>query len=118
MIEKRPSILIYTFLPEAGLLREICAGIEEEGVFYELKEQGEYAAGEDDGRRADGLARQAAAGGMLDAGIGISRTYAVLQMKGMKPGSAIEAYEHPTRQESRKLGANSARAIKKMPFID
>ena len=39
MIVKKPAIFIYTSEPDREILREICAGIEEEGVFYEIKEQ-------------------------------------------------------------------------------
>ena len=38
MIIKRPSIFIYVNNPDAVFLRDVCAGIEEEGVFYEIKE--------------------------------------------------------------------------------
>ena len=36
MIIRRPSIFIYTNQPDRDFLREVCAGIEEEGVFYEV----------------------------------------------------------------------------------
>ena len=38
MIVKRPSIFIYTNAPDRDYLKEICAGIEEEGVFFEIFE--------------------------------------------------------------------------------
>ena len=38
MIIKRPSIFIYVNNPDAASLRDVCAGIEEEGAFYEIKE--------------------------------------------------------------------------------
>ena len=36
MVVNRPTVIIYTRLPDEDLLREICAGIEEEGVLYEV----------------------------------------------------------------------------------
>ena len=36
MIVKKPSIFIYTHLADEAILREVCAGVEEEGVFYEI----------------------------------------------------------------------------------
>ena len=39
MIVKRPSIFIYANNPDKGMLKEICAGIEEEGVFFEIFEK-------------------------------------------------------------------------------
>ena len=38
MIVKKPSIFIYTHLADEAILREVCAGVEEEGVFYEITE--------------------------------------------------------------------------------
>ena len=34
MVVNKPTINIYTREPDEDLLREICAGIEEEGVLY------------------------------------------------------------------------------------
>ena len=36
MIIKKPSIFIYIHKPDSLVLKEVCAGIEEEGVFYEI----------------------------------------------------------------------------------
>ena len=38
MIVKKPSIFIYTHLADEAILREVCAGVDEEGVFYEITE--------------------------------------------------------------------------------
>ena len=53
---------------------------------------------------------------MLGSGIGVSETKAALQMRGIKKGHNLEAYDRPDKAKCRKLGANSARAIKKQPF--
>lgn len=115
MIVKKPSIFIYTYEPDEQILREICAGMEEEGVFYEIKEQSPTAS---DGDRvfAARFAWQAAQDSMLGSGIGISRKDAALQMRGLPMERCVEAYHAPTQVQCRRLGANSARAIKKMPF--
>lgn len=34
MVIKKPTIYIYAFRPDAAILKEVCAGMEEEGVFY------------------------------------------------------------------------------------
>ena len=39
MIASRPSICIYTNESDKLILREICSGIEEEGIFYEISER-------------------------------------------------------------------------------
>ena len=95
MIVKKPSIFIYTHLADEAILREVCAGVEEEGVFYEIT---------------------AARDSMLGSGIGIFGTAVCLKMWGLEKGRNIEAYLSPTKEQCRKVGANSARAIKKQPF--
>ena len=97
MIIKRPSIFIYVNNPDAVFLRDVCAGIEEEGVFYEIKEM-ETAL-------PDELEWNAANDSMLGSGVGISGK-----------GRNTESYQNPTPMQCRKLGANSARAVKKLAF--
>ena len=108
MIIKKPSIFIYTYHPDTAILKEICAGMEEEGVFYEINEQNENNLNE--------LAWHDANDSMLGSGIGLSGQDAALQMKGIEKGHNIESYHEPTKEQCRKLGANSARAIKKLAF--
>lgn len=108
MIIKKPSIFIYTHHPDTAILKEICAGMEEEGVFYEINEQSKS--------NLDELAWHAANDSMLGSGIGLSGQNAALQMRGIRIGHNIESYQKPTKEQCRKLGANSARAIKKQAF--
>lgn len=108
MIAKKPSIFIYVNQPFQEVLKEICAGIEEEGVFFEVFER--------EAQDPDFLAFEAAKDSMMGSGIGLHGETAVLQMKGMPMGRNIEAYQGPTREQCRKIGANSARAIKKQAF--
>ena len=105
MIIKKPTIFIYTFRPDPGVLKEICAGMEEEGVFYEI-------AGQTD-TTLDALAWNAANDSMLGCGIGICEQEIALQIKGLKLGHNVEYYCCPSAQDSRRLGANGARAVKK-----
>ena len=108
MIVKKPSIFIYANEPKGEILEEICAGIEEEGVFFEIEKR--------ENLDLDTLAFEAAKDSMLGAGIGINGISVALQMKGIPKGMNIEVYHMPTVEECRKIGANSARAIKKMAF--
>lgn len=108
MIVKKPSIFIYTNHPDQMLLREVCAGIEEEGVFFEVFER--------EPSDLDTLAFEAANDSMMGSGIGMSNHQVALQMKGISKGRNVEFYEMPDEVQCRKIGANSARAIKKMPF--
>ena len=108
MIIKKPSIFIYTNDADEDFLREICAVIEEEGVFYEVIPR--------ENANLDTLAFEAAKDSMMGSGIGIKYVDAALQMRGIPKGRNVEVYHMPTYEQCRKLGANSARAIKKMPF--
>ena len=36
MVVNKPSIIIYTNRPDMYLVKEVCAGIEEEGVLYQV----------------------------------------------------------------------------------
>ena len=108
MIISRPSIYIYTNEPDESVLREIYSGIEEEGIFYEI-----IAREPEDLNR---LAWDAANDSMLGSGIGVKGKSAAFQMRGMKVGKNIESYTGPTKEECRRLGANSARAVKKQAF--
>jgi len=108
MIARKPSIFIYTNNPNQECLKEICAGIEEEGVFFEISEQNMTDA--------EILATDAAAESMLGSGIGICGDLVVLQMKGLPKGKAVARYNMPDVAECRAAGANSARIIKKLPL--
>ena len=108
MIVNRPSIYIYVNSPDMSLLREVYSGIEEEGVFYEIIERNE--------NELSRLAFNAANDSMLGSGIGIIGNGVAFQIRGVKLGKNVEQYENPTPEQSRKLGANSARAIKKQSF--
>ena len=108
MIIKRPSIFIYTHQADPAVLKEVCAGIEEEGVFYDTAEFPDECM--------EKLAYKAARDSMLGSGIGIFGTAVCLKMRGLEKGRNIESYLAPSRTQCRNIGANSARAIKKLPF--
>lgn len=63
VVVNKPTIIIYTNDPDQEFLHEICSGIEEEGLLYEIHER----AGE-----LDDLAHEAAEDSMLGSGIGMS----------------------------------------------
>lgn len=108
MIVKKPSIYIYVNKPNQMVLREICSGIEEEGVFYEIVER--------EAQDLNTLAWTAANDSMLGSGIGLKENSAAFLIRGLKLGSNIAYYAYPSIEESRMLGMNSARAIKKQAF--
>ena len=107
MVVSRPAIQIYTREPDPELLREICAGIEEEGVPCQTTPM------EAD---LDELAYRAAKDSILGVGIGIFGRQAAMQMQRLAKGKNVFWLENPKPWQSRNLGMNSARAVKKMPF--
>ena len=108
MIARKPTILIFTVRPDATLLREICAGIEEEGVLYDVITQ---PSGE-----ASALATMASGMSMLGSGVALVEKSAALHIKGMETRATLLGYESATPEQARDLGANSARVIKKLPL--
>lgn len=107
MIVNKPAIIIFVREPDEDLLREICAGIEEEGVLYEIHtREGEL----------DDLAFEAAKESMLGSGIGISGRRIAMQMERLPKGKNVFELNDPRFWQCRNLGSNSARAVKKMPF--
>lgn len=107
MVVNKPAIIIYTNEPDEDLLREVCAGIEEEGVLYQVSShEGDL----------DTLAFEAAKESMLGSGVGITGTRLAMQMERLPKGRNVFELNMPRFWQCRNLGANSARAIKKMPF--
>lgn len=107
MVVNKPAIIIYTHEPDKDFLREVCAGIEEEGVLYQVSNhEGDL----------DTLAYEAAKESMLGSGIGIDGARLAMQMQRLPKGKNVFELNMPGFWQCRNLGANSARAIKKMPF--
>lgn len=108
MIAKRPSIFIYQRRANPEYIKQICAGIEEEGVFYEIFEKEAYDVSD--------LSYDAANESMMGSGVGVLGDTVALMMKGIAKGKNVELCQKPSLADCRKLGANSARIIKKMPL--
>ena len=106
MTKVKPAIFIYEFAANPHHLKEICAGLEEEGLPFEIAR---YTGG-----NAEALAHLAASNSLLTVGIGITQTQAALSIRNLaKPIFAI----NPTSEACRKLGTNAARAVKGGVFI-
>ena len=114
MIVKKPTIIIYTRNADESLLREVCAGIEEESVLFELVPMSTGEAGR--------LSAEAAEASMLGAGIGICGREISLHIRGMNVHTGTDEktslfhYHAPDAETARNLGASSARVIKKKPL--
>ena len=111
MINNRPTIIIYSVnVDDYLMLREICAGIEEEGVLYDLQLL-YYGV-------LDEMSHNAANESMLGSGIGVIGTKLELTLRGLPKGQSVFYIEEPSLSECRKLGANAARAVKRVAFYD
>lgn len=106
MVSRRPAVFIYTYQPDKTMLREIRAGIEEEGVFSEVYEMPE--------QNVDELAYEAARDSVLGSGIGLSGSDAALQMFRLPKGKNVIKVHFPDAGTCRNLGADSARVVKKL----
>ncbi len=108
MIVQKPSIYVYVSDPDPICLRNVCAGIEEEGVLYQISmEQGT------DLRR---LAANAAESSVLGSGVAIVGSQVALQLRGCPWEKPVFWLTEATAEAARSVGADSARAIKKLPF--
>lgn len=114
MIIKKPTIIIYSRTADEAVLREICAGIEEEGVLFEITPQHLGTALT--------LSADACEASMLGVGIGICGSSISLHIKGMNvrqgfdEKTALFSHESPDTITARALGTNAARVIKKLPL--
>ena len=108
MIVNKPSIFLYTCDGNCAIIKEICAGIEEEGVLYEIFEK--------DVSDLDSLAFDAANDSILGSGIALVGRDAAMQMRTLPKGKNVFIMRNASLEAYRTLGANSARAIKKLPF--
>ena len=67
-------------------------------------------------QKLDDLAHEAAEDSMLGSGIGMSGQRIAMQMRRLPKGHNVFELNAPRFWQCRNLGANSARAVKKMPF--
>ncbi|MDD7268167.1 MAG: glycerol dehydratase reactivase beta/small subunit family protein [Lachnospiraceae bacterium] len=108
MIINKPTVKIYIVSIYDDLLKEICAGIEEEGVLYEVVHQTDARVSE--------LAYQAAHDSIVAVGIGIVHREVAMHLEQCAKGTDAFCLLSPTADQCRRLGANAARAVKRKPF--
>lgn len=104
----KPRILVYVSNPDNEILKEICAGIEEEGVYFEVVERQD----ED----INNLSYESALDSILGTGIGICNNSIALSLSSLPKGKNVFLLEHPSIIQARSLGANAARVVKRLPF--
>ncbi|NLJ90701.1 MAG: glycerol dehydratase [Clostridiales bacterium] len=111
MSNNRPTILIYTLnVDDYLMVEEMCAGIEEEGLLYEVKRH-YFGVLEE-------LSYNAANESILGCGIGVEGGRALMSLRNMDKGEYVFSLENPSLSQCRKLGANAARAVKRVAFHD
>lgn len=110
MLTNKPTILIYVINPNASILKEICAGMEEEGVLYEVVVQ--------ERMNLNQLSYESATDSILGVGIGMIGTILQFTLRSLPEGRYVFHLDNPTLDQARNLGANAARAVKRLPFKD
>lgn len=128
MMINKPSIHIYIDQADPQILKEICAGIEEEGVPYEIRDvsrENRSSKPENSGiaeRPAEslgdpaGLAFLAAEESVLGTGIGIVDDTAAMTLRKIPKETPVYLLQNPEAAKCRNLGTDSARAVKRKPF--
>ncbi|WP_070001028.1 glycerol dehydratase reactivase beta/small subunit family protein [Cellulosilyticum sp. I15G10I2] len=102
----RPEIIIKTYNPDTKALKEMLAGIEEEGVLYKVI----HEQMPKDQMTLGYIASQMS---QLEVGIGIQADHAALYVKKIKDAPLFH-----TTAKHRKLGQNAARYVKGNPLIE
>lgn len=105
---KKPAIEICIHQGVEALLCEVLAGIEEEGVPFQVTEIQETSAA--------ALARKGAEQSLLQVGIGIYRDQVCVQYRGAIAQKPLFEYIGQEDTFLRNLGSNAARIVKKKTF--
>ena len=113
MINKleKPSIKVYVSsnYKRGRILKELCHGIEEEGIPYEVVYK--------EGTNSVYLGYEACRSSILGVGLGITESSITLHYEKLEEASPLFIVEVNFSLENiRSLGANSARLVKRMPF--
>jgi len=101
--DRKPTVYIYEAMANPACIKEICAGLEEEGIpFTIFKIMNE---------NVKTLAIDAASHSRLRVGLGITTDQAALQIRNCPVDKPVFLIELENSQ-LRKLGQNAARAVK------
>ena len=108
MKTKRPVIKVFVAKGSECFLKEVLAGIEEEGVLYEVESR-EYGSSRE-------LATIAASESLLEAGIGIDKELASITICKLPKNNPLQNYSCLDNDKLRLAGCNAARIIKGIPL--
>lgn len=104
----KPTVLIYVIEPDNDLLREICAGLEEEGMLFDIVIKVDT--------NLETLCFESANDSILGSGIGVIGNEIGFSLRSLPIGRMVYSYKEPTSIQARNLGANAARGVKRLPF--
>lgn len=104
----KPVIFVYAVEPDKDVLKEICAGMEEEGMLFEIVTKVALDI--------KTLCYESANDSILGSGIGIVGSEIGFSLRSLPKGKLVYTYKNPTRIQARNLGANAARGVKRLPF--
>lgn len=109
MLAKKPEIILFTNTTDEQFVKDICAGIEEDGLLYRCMEV--------EGRDANLLAKEACSEATIGVGISVVGQIAVLTAENLELQKPLQIVRDADKVQARILGKNAARYIKKMPLV-
>jgi len=108
MKAKKPGIKVFVTRRGETFLKEVLAGIEEEGVLYEVETM-------ENGSSVD-LATIAARSSILETGVGIDEEFASITICKLPDNNPLQSYSCSNKDKLRLAGSNAARIIKGIPL--
>jgi len=109
MLAKKPEIILFTNTANEQFVKEICAGIEEDGLLYRVVSA--------NGSDAYTLAVEACNEATIGVGISVVNDMAVLTAENLDISKPLQTVKEGNYEQARVLGKNAARYIKKMPLV-
>ncbi|MBU3112763.1 glycerol dehydratase reactivase beta/small subunit family protein [Clostridium lacusfryxellense] len=108
MKTQKPVIKVFVTSSSKSFLKEVLAGIEEEGVLYEV-ETIEYGSSKE-------MATTAASESLLETGIGIDEEMATITICQLPTNNPLQSYSCLDNDKLRLAGSNAARIVKGIPL--
>jgi hypothetical protein len=105
---KKPVINVFINGVEKEFLKEVLAGIEEEGALYEVYSREEA--------EVEKLAHEAAVQSLLETGIGMNNEFLCVSITKMTVSSPLIKISTNNRLMLRQTGSNAARLVKGIPL--
>jgi flavorubredoxin len=103
----KPAITILTYKPNENMLKELLAGIEEEGVNFEVQDD-EYS-------NVKFLAEKASKLSKLEVGIAVLENQICVHVRNLPKDKYLFKIE--SKENARDVGYNAARYVKGNPFV-